>query len=82
MVNDYHAFLLMQIQAQLNFSLDIGCGTGEVSRLLARRCLHMLGLDFSPVMIQVDRSRMAGFPGLEYQAADVTSYDLAPESYL
>ncbi len=77
----YHAYLLRHIPDRIFSALDIGCGTGEFSRLLAGRSQHVLGLDFSPVMIQVARSRSADYPNLEFQLADATRYDLAPESF-
>jgi 2-polyprenyl-3-methyl-5-hydroxy-6-metoxy-1,4-benzoquinol methylase len=35
--NRYHNFLLQQLPLHCESILDIGCGTGEFSRLLAKR---------------------------------------------
>ena len=35
--NHYHRFLLKQLPSKCQTILDIGCGTGEFSRLLANR---------------------------------------------
>jgi SAM-dependent methyltransferase len=38
-------------------ALDVGCGVGRWSRLLARRGAHVTGMDLSPTMIAQARSR-------------------------
>jgi len=75
--NDYyHPFLLKHIPAQCDQALDIGCGTGGFSRLLAQRAQHVLALDLSPQMIRVAQERSRSFNNLEYQVADVLEYEL------
>ena len=49
----YHAYLLRYIPHPCNESLEIGCGTGAFTRLLAGRSRHVLGLDLSPEMIRI-----------------------------
>jgi ubiquinone/menaquinone biosynthesis C-methylase UbiE len=64
------------VPAQCNRALDIGCGTGGFSRLIAQRAQHVLALDLSPQMIRVAQARSAQFGNIEYQGADVLEYEL------
>jgi SAM-dependent methyltransferase len=72
----YHRFLLKQLPAGCACGLDIGCGMGAFTRLLASRCERVLALDLSPQMIQVARARSRGFTNVEFQLADVTTWPL------
>ena len=36
--------------------LDLGCGTGEVTRLLGERCLQVIGVDQNPELLQFARN--------------------------
>ena len=75
--NDYyHSFLLRHVPTQCDQALDIGCGTGGFSRLLAQRAQYVLGLDLSSQMIRVAQERSAGFGNIEYRVADVLEYEL------
>lgn len=77
--NDYyHSFLLKHVPAQCDQALDIGCGTGGFSRLLAQRAQHVLALDLSPQMIRVAQDRSCSFSNIEYQVADVLKLELPP----
>ncbi|MBE9171305.1 methyltransferase domain-containing protein [Pleurocapsales cyanobacterium LEGE 06147] len=46
--NRYHKFLLKQLPLHCERVLDIGCGTGAFSRLLAERCHQVVAIDLSP----------------------------------
>jgi SAM-dependent methyltransferase len=75
--NDYyHSFLLRHMPSTCAQALDIGCGTGGFSRLLAQRAPHVLALDLSPQMIRVAQERSAHIRNIEYQVADVLRYEL------
>lgn len=54
--NHYHNFLLKQLPLHCENILDIGCGTGEFSRLLAKRCDRVVAIDLSPQMITIAKS--------------------------
>jgi SAM-dependent methyltransferase len=80
--NDYyHSFLLKHIPAQCEQALDIGCGAGGFSQLLAQRTQRVLALDLSPQMIRVAQERSTHFSNIEYQVADVLNYDLPPAHF-
>ena len=70
----YHGFLLQQVPAHCADVLEIGCGTGAFSRLLARRAERVLALDLSPRMIQIARERSKGYPNIEFRVADAIEW--------
>ena len=41
--------------------LDLGCGTGGITALLAQKGYDMIGLDISPEMLNIARERNEGF---------------------
>lgn len=74
----YHPFLLKHLPHRIEIALDIGCGTGMFSRQLAHRSQNVLGLDLSPEMIRVAKSRSQGNTSkITYQVADVMEYPLS-----
>ncbi|MBV9957539.1 MAG: methyltransferase domain-containing protein [Acidobacteria bacterium] len=80
--NDYYLnYLLRQLPHACADALEIGCGTGDFSRLLARRAKRVLALDFSPNMIQLARRRASDYPNIEFQCADATLWDFPVESF-
>jgi SAM-dependent methyltransferase len=79
--NHYHNFLLRHLPAQCQNVLEIGCGKGEFSRRLAATSKLVVALDLSPEMIRIARERSEDLPNVEFQIADVMSYDLPPEGF-
>jgi SAM-dependent methyltransferase len=77
----YHQFLLRQLGPRCQAALEIGCGKGEFSQRLAQRSERVLALDLSPEMIRIARARFAHLPNIDFQIADVMSYDLALEGF-
>jgi SAM-dependent methyltransferase len=67
----YYNFLLRQVPADCKEALEIGCGTGSFSRLLAQRSQNVLALDLSPEMVRVAREHSSEFPNIEFQFADI-----------
>lgn len=57
--------------------LDLGCGTGAYTRLIAENTDHVLGLDISKVMLNYTKSK---HPDSELALADVHHIPLATES--
>lgn len=76
----YHRYLLRQLPAHCEAALDVGCGTGSFSRLLAGRAGRVVALDLSPRMIEVAKERSRQYPNIQFQVADGTSW--APEGEL
>jgi ubiquinone/menaquinone biosynthesis C-methylase UbiE len=77
--NHYHHFLLQQVPDRCAHALEIGCGTGAFSRLLAKRAEQVVALDVSPEMIRVARSHSEQFPNIEFHRADVMSWNIPTE---
>src|SRR6185436_15660960 len=61
--------------------LEIGCGTGAFSRLLAKSSDRVHALDLSPNMIRVARERSAQFPNIDFEVADVLARELPAETF-
>ncbi|HEX8722965.1 MAG TPA: class I SAM-dependent methyltransferase, partial [Pyrinomonadaceae bacterium] len=77
----YHRFLLRQIPEGCRDALEIGCGAGGFSRLLARRAGRIVAVDLSPLMIRAARGRSKLSPNVEFVNADVMSYPLPEEHF-
>jgi ubiquinone/menaquinone biosynthesis C-methylase UbiE len=77
----YQNFLLRQVPAHCDHSLDIGCGTGSFARRLAERSQHVLALDLSPEMIRIARERSAKFSNIDFQLANILNLPLDVESF-
>jgi ubiquinone/menaquinone biosynthesis C-methylase UbiE len=77
----YHQYLMRHVPTDGSDALDIGCGTGEFARQLARRCRHVVAIDLSPNMIRVARERSADFSNIDYRVAEVTTLDLGDSRY-
>ena len=78
--NHYHSSLLKRVPENCENALEIGCGTGAFARLLAKRCKSVVGLDLSSEMIRVARSRSTQFHNLEFELADVMTWNF-PQSH-
>jgi ubiquinone/menaquinone biosynthesis C-methylase UbiE len=52
--------------------LDLGCGTGEVSVVLARRAKQLIGIDISPAMLEIaaQRVKSEGVDNVELRTGD------------
>jgi len=70
----YHPYLLRHLPDRPKTALDVGCGTGVFSRLLATRCEHVTGIDLSGEMIRLARERSVGIQNIHYEQADVLDY--------
>lgn len=67
----YHGYLLGHVPERCCRALEIGCGAGEFSRLLARRAERVLAVDLSPQMIRLARGRSAAYPNIDFVTGDV-----------
>lgn len=79
--NHYHNFLLRQLPPNCVHALEIGCGKGEFSSRLAKASQRVLALDLSPEMIQIARANSEHVSNIDFEIADVMSYDLPPEHF-
>ncbi|HMF55207.1 MAG TPA: class I SAM-dependent methyltransferase [Pyrinomonadaceae bacterium] len=77
----YYKFLLRSIPPHCEKILDIGCGAGEFTRLLASSAKSVTGIDLSPQMIRLAEQQSAGYSNIEYVTDDVMRLSLPDESY-
>jgi ubiquinone/menaquinone biosynthesis C-methylase UbiE len=77
----YHQFLLRQIPKPCARALEIGCGTGAFSRLLAEQAEQVVALDLSPNMIDLARQQASQHANIEFQIADALSVDWPAEHF-
>jgi SAM-dependent methyltransferase len=79
--NHYHSFLLNQLPNKGNLVLDIGCGTSEFSRLLARRFERVIAIDLSSKMIKVARQNSTNYSNINFQVADILQWQFPLEKF-
>ena len=77
----YHDLLARHVPAGCREALDIGCGAGSFSRLLAKASDRVLALDLSPNMIALAKEMSAHFPNIVYEVADVLTRELPAERF-
>jgi 2-polyprenyl-3-methyl-5-hydroxy-6-metoxy-1,4-benzoquinol methylase len=75
--NHYHRFLLKQLPDRCRTILDIGCGTGEFSRLLAKRADKVYAVDLSPKTIEVAKQKARQYPSINFYVADILQWEFA-----
>ena len=57
--------------------LDLGCGTGNITNILAKRGYDMIGIDISPDMLNVARDKAAdGGQDVLYLCQDIREFEL------
>jgi ubiquinone/menaquinone biosynthesis C-methylase UbiE len=72
----HERYLLCQVPQPCDAALELGCGTGELSRRLAQRARTVISLDVSTEMIRVARSRSTEQANVEYVVGDMTTLPL------
>lgn len=63
-------------------AIDLGCGSGQVTLPLARRCSHVLAVDLSASAIELLKERAAEqrLTNVHALAQPIEGFDLAPQS--
>ena len=77
----YHNYLLNQLPPSCKNILDVGCGLGDFTRLLATRAERVVAVDLSPEMIRLARELSAQCPEIEYVLGDFMLLDFPRESF-
>jgi ubiquinone/menaquinone biosynthesis C-methylase UbiE len=75
----YHRYLINKIPEQCRHILEIGCGTGGFSRLLAQRAERVLAIDLSSQMIRLAQESSKLYPNIDFVTSDAMTYHL-PEN--
>ncbi|MET7690933.1 class I SAM-dependent methyltransferase [Streptomyces sp. NPDC005483] len=71
----FHPWIMRQLPARLDRALDVGCGSGDLARLLATRARQVHGIDSDERIIgEARESTRSGLP-VDFSAADALSYD-------
>src|SRR5437867_3259580 len=60
-------------------ALEIGCGAGRFTRLLAPIAARVVALDISPTAIARARESMGTISGVDLRVANIMDYDLSAE---
>ncbi|MEV5355023.1 class I SAM-dependent methyltransferase [Streptomyces sp. NPDC052693] len=66
----YYPTILDFVPENCREALDVGCGDGELARLLAARSGHVTGIDLSPEMVESARDRSQDVPNARFLEAD------------
>ncbi len=77
----YHRFLLSRIPSPCNQALEIGCGTGSFSRLLAQCAASVLAIDLSPEMVHLAREQSQLHPNLQFVVGDALNCRFDEEQF-
>lgn len=72
----YCDYLMQHLPPSLENALEIGCGTGAFTRLLASRARNTVALDLSPEMIRLAKAHSANYQNIEYKLGDVMQISL------
>jgi ubiquinone/menaquinone biosynthesis C-methylase UbiE len=79
--NHYHFYLLDQLPSKGKIILEIGCGIGEFSRLLAKRFDKVIAIDLSPNMIEVAKQHSQDFDNIDFQVADILQWQFPLDKF-
>lgn len=77
----YHGLLARHVPAGCREALEVGCGAGAFSRLMAETSERVLAIDLSPNMVGVARERSARFTNIDFRVADVLTLELPDERF-
>jgi len=78
--NCYFPYLLRQIPSGILACLDIGCGKGELSALLATKAKRVIAVDLADKMIEYARSNNHA-DNIDYICGNILDMDYAPSSF-
>jgi len=67
----YEVLLSLLPDRPYRAALDIGCGVGLMSRMLAGRAATVLGLDVAQGAVNTAMAAAAGLPGVRFEQADI-----------
>jgi SAM-dependent methyltransferase len=73
---DYVQKLLKKFNIEKGLLLELGCGTGSMTRRLADRGFDMIGLDNSEEMLSIARDKSSGGYDILYLCQDMREFEL------
>lgn len=77
----YEAFLLGHVPRGCGRALEVGCGLGGFTRLLAGRARRVTAVDLSAEMVRLARERAADLPHVEFVAGDFLRTSLPASAF-
>jgi SAM-dependent methyltransferase len=72
----YYDYLARHLPSRLEDALEIGCGKGTFTRILASRARNVVALDLSAEMIRLAKIQSADYQNIEYRQGDVMQLSL------
>ena len=79
--NHYHQFLLKHLPEHSQAILDLGCGVGKFSRLLAEKGDRVVALDLSPISIEIAKQKSCKLDNIDYRVADILEWQFPNEHF-
>jgi SAM-dependent methyltransferase len=76
-IDFYQEMIKSELKAREGSVLELACGTGRVTIRLAQNNISVVGLDFSPEMLDVARSKGLNNPNIRWIKADMRTFNLA-----
>jgi len=61
----YHNHLMRYLPLGCEKALDIGCGKGDFTRLLAEKCKMVLGVDLAPQMLKKAEEKSLNYDNIK-----------------
>ena len=82
----YPAALLAEVLARVPETgtiriLEVGCGTGQATRLFASLGQPLLATDLSPALVATARERLSAFPSVQFAVGGFEQLPLPDQSY-
>jgi SAM-dependent methyltransferase len=77
----YHDYVRRHLPPHCEQALEIGCGTGEFTRLMAAGAQRVFAIDLSPHMIRLAQQQSGVYPNIEYMVEDFMSLSFPTGSY-
>ncbi len=75
----YHKFLMKNAPKYCGAALDIGCGSGDFSRILAHKSKLVIGIDLSPEMVKL--AEQSTQHNIHFIVQDILKYDAENEYF-
>src|SRR5689334_6895577 len=79
--NHYHDLLLKNLPQTVENILEIGCGIGVFSRLIAQRSQTVIAIDLSPKMIDAAKALSQSQSNISFQVADILETSFPDEHF-
>jgi SAM-dependent methyltransferase len=73
---DFYREMVAEVKSAGDALLEIACGAGRVAIRLAQDGVNVVGLDFSPKMLEVARQKSAGLQNIRWVEGDMRSFEL------